>query len=76
MASLERIHGHHETQRQDAKYRYRIHSTLPSRSVRAARPCPEYAQLRFRRFSVALRFARLQSFIGFTPDPPNQRQTC
>jgi hypothetical protein len=37
MASLERIHRHHETQRQDAEYRYLIHSTLPSLSIRAPR---------------------------------------
>src|SRR5712691_7196711 len=36
MAPLERIHRHHESQRQDAKYRYLIHSTLPSLSIRAA----------------------------------------
>src|SRR5438128_6852630 len=33
--------------------------------------CPEYAQL----LSVALRCARLQGFVGFTPDPPDQSQT-
>src|SRR5712691_7340119 len=37
MASLERIHRHHESQRQDAKYRYLIHSTLPSLFIRASR---------------------------------------
>src|SRR5438445_12738023 len=57
----------------------KVSARTPNTVISLIQPCLhsrfEPRASRRTRFSVALRFARLHSFVGFTSDPPDQRHT-